>query len=136
MCQSVFSLLLGNVGGVIFGGRSTACRTCQGRVVASQAVPVDRLRDGSGRGMHILGKECRGTSGVGHREGFPLGRVELECIHISSGLLLSASGAIWCNRGGGIVRSGCDLLGRLGRRDIYGCRSPCNGQYFPTGSLS
>jgi hypothetical protein len=126
MCQSIFCLSLGNVGGVNVGGRSRACQTCQGRVVASQAVPIDRLRDG--RGMYILGKECHGTSGVGHREGFPLGRVKLECIHISSGLPLSASGAIWCDRRGGIVRSGCDLLGRLGRRDIYGRTSPCHGQ--------
>jgi hypothetical protein len=101
MCQSVFRLSLGNARGVNFGGRSTACRTCQGRVVASRAVPFDQLRDGSGRGVYILGKECRGTSGVGHREGFPLGRVELECIHISSGLPLSAPGAIWCDYGGG-----------------------------------
>jgi hypothetical protein len=128
MCQSVFRLSLGNVGGVNFGGRSTACRTCQGRVVASRAVHVDRLRDGSSRGIFILGKECRGTSGVGHRGGFPLGRVELECIHISSGLPLSASGAIWCGRGGGNVRSGCNLLGRLVRRDIYGRTCPCNGR--------
>jgi hypothetical protein len=89
MCQSVCRLSLGNVGGVNFGGHSISCRTCQGRVVASRAVPVDRLRDDSGRGMYILGKECRGASGVGHQEEFPLGRVELECIHISSGLPLS-----------------------------------------------
>jgi hypothetical protein len=71
MCQSVFCLSLGNVGGANFGGRSTACRTCQGRVVVSRAVHVEQLRDDSGRGMYILGKECRGTSGVGHRDGFP-----------------------------------------------------------------
>jgi hypothetical protein len=72
MCQSVFRLSLGNVGGVNLGGCSTACQTCQGRVVASRAVHVDRLRDGSSQGIFILGKECRGTSGVGHRGGFQL----------------------------------------------------------------
>jgi hypothetical protein len=80
--------------------------------------------------MYIWGKRCRGTSGVGHREGFPLGRVVLGCIHISSGLLLPASGAIWCSRGEGNIRSVCDLLDRLGRKGIDGHMCPCIRPWF------